>query len=58
MLASANKITTPDVHPNVSEDLSISEMIWVSNTLNDIMVGIDTGSPLSEDAREDVSPVI
>ena len=35
-LASANKITTPKVCPNESEDLSILEMIWDTNTINDI----------------------
>ena len=35
-LASANKITTPEVCPNESEDLSILEMIWDTNTINDI----------------------
>ena len=57
-LVGANEIISLEVFPNESEDLSISEMIWVSDTLNDIVAGIDIGAPLSEDAWEDVSPVI
>jgi hypothetical protein len=57
-LTSANKIIALGVRPNEIEDLSISEMIWVADTLNDFVVGLDTGTPLLEDAQEDASLVI
>ena len=57
MLDSASEIIAPRVRLNESEDLSISEKIWVAVTLNDFVAGIITGAPPLEDAREDVSPV-
>jgi hypothetical protein len=57
-LDSASETIAPGVHPNESEDLSISENIWVTVTLNDFMDGLDTGAPPLEDAREDVSLMI
>ena len=56
-LDSASEIIAPRVCLNESEDLSILEKIWVVVTLNDFVVGIDTGAPPLVDAREDVSPV-
>jgi hypothetical protein len=57
-LGSASEIIAPGVRPNESEDLSISEKIWVTVTLNNFVAGLYTGAPPLEDAREDVSPVI
>ena len=57
-LDSASGITTSRVRPNKSEDLSISEKIWVADTLNDFTASFDTGAPPLEDAREDASLVI
>ena len=54
----ASEIIALGVCPNESEDLSISEKIWVAVTLNDFMAGLDTGTPPLEDARKDVSLVI
>ena len=56
-LDSASEIIALGVCPNESEDLSISEMIWVADTLNDFVASLDTGALPLEDAREDVSPV-
>ena len=58
MLDSASGITTSRVCPNKSEDLSISEKIWVADTLNNFMASLNTGAPPLEDAQEDVSLVI
>ena len=55
-LDNASKIIAPRVCLNESEDLSILEKIWVVVTLNDFVIGIDTGTPPLVDAREDVSP--
>ena len=43
---------------NESEDLSILEKIWVADTLNDFVAGLNTGAPPLKDDWEDVSPVI
>jgi hypothetical protein len=43
---------------NESEDLSISERIWVAHTLNDFTTGFDTGTLPLEDTQKDVSPLI
>ena len=56
-LDSASEIIALGVHPNESEDLSISEKIWVAVTLNDFMAGLDTGTPPLKDAQEDISLV-
>ena len=58
VLDSASEIITPGVHKNESEDLSISEKIWVIDTLNDFTASFDTCAPPLEDAREDASLVI
>jgi hypothetical protein len=58
VLDSASEIIALGVRPNKSEDLSISEKIWVIYILNDFMASFDTGVPPSEDAQEDASPVI
>jgi hypothetical protein len=48
-LDSASETIALGVRPNKSEDLSISERIWVASTLNDFIVGFDTGAlPLEE----------
>ena len=57
-LDSTSFIIALGVRPNESEDLSISEKIWVAVTLNDFMSGIIIGTPPLEDAQEDVSLVI
>ena len=57
-LYGASRIIALGVHPNESEDLSNSERIWVTNTLNDFVASLDIGAPPLEDAREDVSLVI
>jgi hypothetical protein len=57
VLDSASKVIALGVRPNKSEDLSISEKIWVIYILNDFMASFDTGVPPSEDAQEDASPV-
>ena len=57
-LDSASEIIAPEVHPNESEDLSISEKIWVAVTLNDFVTGLNIGAPPLEDARKDVSLAI
>ena len=57
-LGSASDTIALGVRTNESEDLSISERIWVARTLNDFTASFDTGAPALEDAREDVSPVI
>ena len=44
MLDSTSLIIALGVHPNESEDLSISEKIWVALTLNDFTAGFDTGT--------------
>ena len=49
-LDSASKITALGVRPNESEDLSISERIWITDTLTDFMTGLDIGVPPLEDA--------
>ena len=43
---------------NESEDLSISEKIWVADTLNDFIDGFDISTPPLEDAWEDASRMI
>ena len=58
MLDSSTKTIALGVHPNESEDLSISEKIWVALTLNDFTAGFDTGAPPLEDAQYDASLVI
>ena len=57
-LGSASDTIDLGVHPNESEDLSISERIWVAHTLNGFTTGFDIGAPPLEDAREDASLVI
>ena len=49
-LDSASEIIALGVHPNESGDLSILEKIWVAVTLDDFVVGIDTGAPHLKDA--------
>ena len=49
-LDSASEIIALGVHPNESEDLSISERIWITDTLKDFMAGLDIGVPPLEDA--------
>ena len=44
MLDSSTKTIALGVHPNESEDLSISEKIWVALTLNDFTAGFDIGA--------------
>ena len=58
MLGSASETIAPGVCLSETEDLSISERIWVARTLNDFTASFDTGAPALEDAREDVSPLI
>ena len=58
MLDSASKTIASRVRSNDSEDLSISERIWVARTLNDFTAGFDIGAPPLEDARKDVYPMI
>ena len=58
MLDSTSETIAPGVRPNESEDLSISERIWVAHTLIDFMTSFDIGALPLEDAQEDVSPVI
>jgi hypothetical protein len=53
-LDSASEITTLGIRLNESEDLSILERIWVAETLNDFVAGLDTSAPPLEDAQEDV----
>jgi hypothetical protein len=57
-LDGASRITTLGIHPNESEDLSNSGEIWVTDTLNDFMACLNTGTPPLKDAQEDVSLVI
>jgi hypothetical protein len=57
-LDSASEIIALGVHPNESEDLNISEKIWVTDTLNDFTAGFNIGAPPLEDTREDASLVI
>ena len=57
-LGSASDTIDLGVHPNESEDLSISERIWVAHTHNDFMASLDIGALPLEDAWEDVSLVI
>ena len=57
-LDSASETIAPGVCPNKSEDLSISDRIWVTRTLNDFTAIFDTGLLPLEDAQEDVSLVI
>ena len=57
-LDSPSSTIAPRVHPNESEDLSISERIWVARTLNDFIASFDIGTLPLEDAQEDVSLVI
>ena len=57
MLDNASEIIARGVRPNMSEDLSISERIWVTDTLNDFMADLNIGAPPLEDAWEDVSLV-
>ena len=57
-LDNASEIIALGVRPNDSEDLRISEKIWVTNTLNDFTAGFDTGAPPLEDAWEYASLVI
>ena len=57
-LDSASKIIALGVRSNKSEDLSISEKIWVVVALNDFVAGIITSAPPLEDAWEDVSPMV
>ena len=58
VLDSASEIIALGVRPNESEDLSILEKIWVVDTLNDFVAGLNIGAPPLKDAREDISPVI
>ena len=57
-LDSASETIAPGVCLNKSEDLSISERIWVTRTLNDFIASFNTGAQPLEDAWEDVSLVI
>ena len=57
-LGSASDTIALGVRTNESEDLSISERIWVADTLNDFMAGLNIGVPPLKDAQEDVSLVI
>ena len=57
-LNSASGIIALGDHSNKSEDLSISEKIWVADTLNNFVASLNTGAPPLEDAQEDVSLVI
>ena len=57
-LGSASDTIALGVRTNESEDLSISERIWVAHTHNDFTASFDTGAPPLEDAWEDVSLVI
>ena len=57
MLDNASEIIARGVRPNMSEDLSISERIWVAHTLNDFTASFDIGAPSLEDAQEDISLV-
>jgi hypothetical protein len=50
VLDSTSEIMALGVRPNKSEDLSISEKIWVIYILNDFTAGFDTGAPPSKDA--------
>jgi len=56
-LGSASDTIAPGVHLNESENLSISERIWVAHTLNDFTASFDIGAPSLEDAQEDISLV-
>ena len=58
MLDSTNETIALGVCLNESEDLCISERIWVARTLNDFTAGFDIGAPPLEDARKDVYPMI
>ena len=57
-LDSARKTIALGVCLNKSEDLSISERIWVTRTLNDFIASFNTGPLPLEDAEQDVSLVI
>ena len=58
MLGSASETIAPGVCLSETEDLSISERIWVARTLNDFMAGFNIGTPPLEDAWKVVSLVI
>ena len=58
MLDSTSETIAPGVRPNESEDLSISERIWVAHTLIDFMTSFDIGALPLEVTQEDVSLVI
>ena len=55
---SSSEIIALGVCLNESEDLSISEKIWVTDTLNDFIDGFDISAPPLEDAWEDASWMI